>query len=72
MNINKRKELIKKIAYSDEPLYIPVHIQDLITKIYEYKKNENRNIDANEISEKFNISLEKAIEIDGFFKKYLK
>jgi len=72
MNINKRNDLIKKIADSDEPLYIPVHIQDLIIKIYEYKKNENRNIDANEISEKFNISLEKAIEIDELFKKYLK
>ena len=72
MNINKRNDLIKKIADSDEPLYIPVYIQDLIIKIYEYKKNENRNIEANEISEKFNISLEKAIEIDELFKKYLK
>ena len=72
MNITKRNDLIKKIADSDEPLYIPAHIQDLIIKIYEYKKNENRNIDANEISEKFNISLEKAIEIDELFKKYLK
>ena len=72
MNYEKRKELVEKIANSSEITYIPIHIRDLIMRIYEYKQNKNEEVTLEEISEKFNISIDKSKEIDELFKKYLK